>query len=297
MRINTITHLFAPCLLLLITINISAQRINFQTIKGHMIANVSVFDSIEAKAFMDSGCPTCIIDYSIAQRAKVRLDTCSYSMFFLDFNKAIECKHKLLDTLTINGLRCTSAVYVADLSKLPQSDVSSISPKVIMGNKLIGKDGSRMLTLQLGKGYIEYGQKTLSDKYTPIQMEVIPDKNFASIESLLALEDNNGKQASLVGRFVIDTGFAGDYILFESEKVKFFIKYFKLNIKQISYNGRKHSYIPISSTTFLNKTSYKQSIRFKETTLRNYDGTIGFGVLKNWEIILDYSNNTLYVKK
>ena len=246
-----------------------------------MIANVSVFDSIEAKAFMDSGCPTCIIDYSIAQRAKVRLDTCSYSMFFLDFNKAIECKHKLLDTLTINGLRCTSAVYVADLSKLPQSDVSSISPKVIMGNKFIGKDGSRMLTLQLGKGYIEYGQKTLSDKYTPIQMEVIPDKNFASIESLLALEDNNGKQASLVGRFVIDTGFAGDYILFESEKVKFFIKYFKLNIKQISYYNPQNVMFRIFKTKRIvsqNEMFFFSGFIHTQKTPRTFPGRYSFHI-------------------
>ena len=196
-----------------------AQRINFKTIGNHMIADVMVNGSMAAKAFMDTGSPTTIIDSTFAvnsgfkinqegKRLKIRTPLITYY-----------CYPLMDDTINVNGLRNTRPVYVGNLKR--RKGFSDID--MILGSGYIAQDGSRMLTLNIAKGYVEYGRKEIGKGFKEAIM-MVDEHDFVSTDAPLRLYTKNDGNGQLGGRFVIDTGNANYFFLcFKNERVSEFL--------------------------------------------------------------------------
>ena len=134
-----------------------AQRINFKTIGNHMIADVMINDSVAAKAFMDTGCPITIIDSTFAVNSGFKINQEGKRLRYHTFSSTSYCYPLMDDTINVNGLRSSRPVYVGNLKR--RKGVSDID--MIIGSNYIAQDGSRMLTLNIAKGYVEYGRKEI----------------------------------------------------------------------------------------------------------------------------------------
>ena len=272
-----------------------AQRINFKTIGNHMIADVMVNGSMAAKAFMDTGCPITIIDSTFAvnsgfkinqegKRLKIRTPLITYY-----------CYPLMDDTINVNGLRNSRPVYVGNLKR--RKGFSDID--MILGSGYIAQDGSRMLTLNIAKGYVEYGRKEIGKGFKEAIMTV-DEHDFVSTDAPLRLYTKNDGNGQLGGRFVIDTGNANYFFLCgKNERVSEFLKMKGIEPEEKIMHGKTIQYIRMQSAEILGKeVMMKDSPLVILPRMRFYDytGAIGFKFLKEVEMILDYDNNLLYVK-
>ena len=272
-----------------------AQRINFKTIGNHMIADVMVNGSMAAKAFMDTGSPTTIIDSTFAvnsgfkinqegKRLKIRTPLITYY-----------CYPLMDDTINVNGLRNTRPVYVGNLKR--RKGFSDID--MILGSGYIAQDGSRMLTLNIAKGYVEYGRKEIGKGFKEAIM-MVDEHDFVSTDAPLRLYTKNDGNGQLGGRFVIDTGNANYFFLCgKNERVSEFLKKNGIEPEEKIMHGKTIQYIRMQSAEILGKeVMMKGAPLVILPRMRSYDytGAIGFKFLKEVEMILDYDNNLLYVK-
>ena len=272
-----------------------AQRINFKTIGNHMIADVMVNGSMAAKAFMDTGSPTTIIDSTFAansgfkvnqegKRLKIRTPLITYY-----------CYPLMDDTINVNGLRNTRPVYVGNLKR--RKGFSDID--MILGSGYIAQDGSRMLTLNIAKGYVEYGRKEIGKGFKEAIMTV-DEHDFVSTDAPLRLYTQNDGNGQLGGRFVIDTGNANYFFLCgKNECVSEFLKMKGIEPEEKIMHGKTIQYIRMQSAEILGKeVMMKDSPLVILPRMRFYDytGAIGFKFLKEVEMILDYDNNLLYIR-
>ena len=272
-----------------------AQRINFKTIGNHMIADVMVNGSMAAKAFMDTGSPTTIIDSTFAansgfkvnqegKRLKIRTPLITYY-----------CYPLMDDTINVNGLRNTRPVYVGNLKR--RKGFSDID--MILGSGYIAQDGSRMLTLNIAKGYVEYGRKEIGKGFKEAIMTV-DEHDFVSTDAPLRLYTKNDGNGQLGGRFVIDTGNANYFFLCgKNERVSEFLKMKGIEPEEKIMQGKTIQYIRMQSAEILGKEVMMKGaplVILPRMRFYDYTGAIGFKFLKEVEMILDYDNNLLYVK-
>ena len=280
-----------------------AQRINFKTIGNHMIADVMS--------------PTTIIDSTFAvnsgfkinqegKRLKIRTPLITYY-----------CYPLMDDTINVNGLRNTRPVYVGNLKR--RKGFSDID--MILGSGYIAQDGSRMLTLNIAKGYVEYGRKEIGKGFKEAIM-MVDEHDFVSTDAPLRLYTKNDGNGQLGGRFVIDTGNANYFFLCgknervseflkdtgnanyfflcgKNERVSEFLKMKGIEPEEKIMHGKTIQYIRMQSAEILGKeVMMKDSPLVILPRMRFYDytGAIGFKFLKEVEMILDYDNNLLYVK-
>ena len=272
-----------------------AQRINFKTIGNHMIADVMVNGSMAAKAFMDTGSPTTIIDSTFAvnsgfkinqegKRLKIRTPLITYY-----------CYPLMDDTINVNGLRNTRPVYVGNLKR--RKGFSDID--MILGSGYIAQDGSRMLSLNIAEGYIEYGRKEIGKEFKKGIMTV-DEHDFVSTDAPLRLYTQNDGNGQLGGRFVIDTGNANYFFLCgKNECVSEFLKMKGIEPEEKIMHGKTIQYIRMQSAEILGKEVMMKGaplVILPRMRFYDYTGAIGFKFLKEVEMILDYDNNLLYVK-
>ena len=272
-----------------------AQRINFKTIGNHMIADVMINDSVAAKAFMDTGSPTTIIDSTFAvnsgfkinqegKRLKIRTPLITYY-----------CYPLMDDTINVNGLRNTRPVYVGNLKR--RKGFSDID--MILGSGYIAQDGSRMLSLNIAEGYIEYGRKEIGKEFKKGIMTV-DEHDFVSTDAPLRLYTKNDGNGQLGGRFVIDTGNANYFFLCgRNERVSEFLKMKGIEPEEKIMHGKTIQYIRMQSAEILGKEVMMKGaplVILPRMRFYDYTGAIGFKFLKEVEMILDYDNNLLYIK-
>ena len=272
-----------------------AQRINFKTIGNHMIADVMVNGSMAAKAFMDTGSPTTIIDSTFAVNSGFKINQEGKSLKIRTPLITYYCYPLMDDTINVNGLRNTRPVYVGNLKR--RKGFSDID--MILGSGYIAQDGSRMLTLNIAKGYVEYGRKEIGKGFKEAIMTV-DERDFVSTDAPLRLYTKNDGNGQLGGRFVIDTGNANYFFLCgKNECVSEFLKMKGIEPEEKIMHGKTIQYIRMQSAEILGKeVMMKDSPLVILPRMRFYDytGAIGFKFLKEVEMILDYDNNLLYVK-
>jgi hypothetical protein len=272
-----------------------AQRINFKTIGNHMIADVMINDSVAAKAFMDTGCPITIIDSTFAVNSGFKINQEGKRLRYHTFSSTSYCYPLMDDTINVNGLRSSRPVYVGNLKR--RKGVSDID--MILGSNYIAQDGSRMLTLNIAEGYIEYGRKEIGKGFKEAIMTV-DERGFVSTDAPLRLYTQNDGNGQLGGRFVIDTGNANYFFLCgKNERVSEFLKKKGIEPEEKIMHGKTIQYIRMQSAEILGKEVMMKGaplVILPRMRFYDYTGAIGFKFLKEVEMILDYDNNLLYVK-
>lgn len=272
-----------------------AQRINFKTIGNHMIADVIINDSVAAKAFMDTGCPITIIDSTFAVNSGFKINQEGKRLRYHTFSSTSYCYPLMDDTINVNGLRSSRPVYVGNLKR--RKGVSDID--MILGSNYIAQDGSRMLTLNIAKGYVEYGRKEIGKGFKEAIMTV-DERGFVSTDAPLRLYTQNDGNGQLGGRFVIDTGNANYLFLCgRNERVSEFLKMKGIEPEEKIMHGKTIQYIRMQSAEILGKEVMMKGaplVILPRMRFYDYTGAIGFKFLKEVEMILDYDNNLLYIK-
>ena len=272
-----------------------AQRINFKTIGNHMIADVIINDSVAAKAFMDTGCPITIIDSTFAVNSGFKINQEGKRLRYHTFSSTSYCYSLMDDTINVNGLRSSRPVYVGNLKR--RKGVSDID--MILGSNYIAQDGSRMLTLNIAKGYVEYGRKEIGKGFKEAIMTV-DERGFVSTDAPLRLYTQNDGNGQLGGRFVIDTGNANYLFLCgRNERVSEFLKMKGIEPEEKIMHGKTIQYIRMQSAEILGKEVMMKGaplVILPRMRFYDYTGAIGFKFLKEVEMILDYDNNLLYIK-
>lgn len=272
-----------------------AQRINFKTIGNHMIADVMINDSVAAKAFMDTGCPITIIDSTFAVNSGFKINQEGKRLRYHTFSSTSYCYPLMDDTINVNGLRNSRPVYVGNLKR--RKGVSDID--MILGSDYIAQDGSRMLTLNIAKGYVEYGRKEIGKGFKEAIMTV-DERGFVSTDAPLRLYTQNDGNGQLGGRFVIDTGNANYFFLCgKNERVSEFLKKNGIEPEEKIMHGKTIQYIRMLSAEILGKEVMMKGaplVILPRMRFYDYTGAIGFKFLKEVEMILDYDNNLLYIK-
>ncbi len=272
-----------------------AQRINFKTIGNHMIADVMINDSVAAKAFIDTGCPITIIDSTFAVNSGFKINQEGKRLRYHTFSSTSYCYPLMDDTINVNGLRSSRPVYAGNLKR--RKGVSDID--MILGSDYIAQDGSRMLTLNIAKGYVEYGRKEIGKGFKEAIMTV-DERGFVSTDAPLRLYTQNDGNGQLGGRFVIDTGNANYFFLCgKNERVSEFLKKNGIEPEEKIMHGKTIQYIRMLSAEILGKEVMMKGaplVILPRMRFYDYTGAIGFKFLKEVEMILDYDNNLLYVK-
>ena len=272
-----------------------AQRINFKTIGNHMIADVMINDSVTAKAFMDTGCPITIIDSTFAVNSGFKINQEGKRFRYHTFSSTSYCYPLMDDTINVNGLRNSRPVYVGNLKR--RKGVSDID--IILGSDYIAQDGSRMLTLNIAKGYVEYGRKEIGKGFKEAIM-MVDERGLVSTDAPLRLYTQNDGNGQLGGRFVIDTGNANYLFLCgRNERVSEFLKMKGIEPEEKIMHGKTIQYIRMQSAEILGKEVMMKGaplVILPRMRFYDYTGAIGFKFLKEVEMILDYDNNLLYVK-
>lgn len=272
-----------------------SQRINFKTIGNHMIADVMINDSVAAKAFMDTGCPITIIDSTFAVNSGFKINQEGKRLRYHTFSSTSYCYPLMDDTINVNGLRSSRPVYVGNLKR--RKGVSDID--MILGSNYIAQDGSRMLTLNIAKGYVEYGRKEIGKGFKEAIMTV-DERGFVSTDAPLRLYTQNDGNGQLGGRFVIDTGNANYFFLCgKNERVSEFLKMKGIEPEEKIMHGKTIQYIRMQSAEILGKEVMMKGaplVILPRMRFYDYTGAIGFKFLKEVEMILDYDNNLLYIK-
>lgn len=272
-----------------------AQRINFKTVGNHMIADVMINDSVAAKAFMDTGCPITIIDSTFAVNSGFKINQEGKRLRYHTFSSTSYCYPLMDDTINVNGLRNTRPVYVGNLKR--RKGFSDID--MILGSGYIAQDGSRMLSLNIAEGYIEYGRKEIGKEFKKGIMTV-DEHDFVSTDAPLRLYTQNDGNGQLGGRFVIDTGNANYLFLCgRNERVSEFLKMKGIEPEEKIMHGKTIQYIRMQSAEILGKEVMMKGaplVILPRMRFYDYTGAIGFKFLKEVEMVLDYDNNLLYIK-
>ena len=275
--------------------SVYAQRINFKTVSNHMIADVMINGSIAAKAFMDTGSQITIMDSTFAVNSGFKINQEGKRLKIRNPLITYYCYPLMDDTINVNGLRNSRPVYVGNIKR--RKGFGDID--IIIGSGYIAQDGSRMLTLNIAKEYVEYGRKEIGEGFKKGIMTV-DERGFVSTDAPLRLYTKNDGNGQLGGRFVIDTGNANFFSLCgKNERVSEFLKKKGIEPEEKIMHGKTIQYIRMQSAEILGKeVMMKDSPLVILPRMRFYDytGAIGFKFLKEIEMILDYDNNLLYVK-
>ena len=156
-----------------------------------------------------------------------------------------------------------------------------------------------MLTLNIAKGYVEYGRKEIGKGFKEAIMTV-DERGFVSTDAPLRLYTQNDGNGQLGGRFVIDTGNANYFFLCgKNERVSEFLKMKGIEPEEKIMHGKTIQYIRMQSAEILGKEVMMKGaplVILPRMRFYDYTGAIGFKFLKEVEMILDYDNNLLYVK-
>ena len=279
-----------------------AQRIRFKEVKNHIIAEVSLNKQVKARALFDTGSSITILDstFVVSSGLKLNLTTCRHAVRLPAIGKTLWCYQTTSDTLDVDGLRNTRPVYIADLRQA-RKWFKDGGYDMLMGSCYMAKDGSQVLTLNIGKGYVEFGKRALPEKKYKRGIMTIDKKGFVGTDAPLRIMDSNDKSGQLVGRFLIDTGNANFFILSgKSEGVIESLDRQGFELSERSKNGKTIKYIKMDSAEMLGKkvNMEKHILPILPASIgRNYAGAIGYKFLKEVELVLDYDNNLLYIKQ
>lgn len=292
----------------------SAQRISFKDYTGDLIAKVTVNDSVNANAMIDTGASASIIDSTFLADSGLHLNlrelTNAPKLRFPALRQKLRCRYELIDTLDINGLRSTNRVVVADLKHFFKK-MSIPSVDILMGSNFIAKDGSRMLTLDIRKGYVEYGRRTIDEKKYAKGIMTVDEKGFVGTNAPLKVLSSDMITVQFSGTFFIDTGNPNYFLLsYTNEKVRNVLKTSGIEPYERTIKGKEWKFVrAISAEMFgvevpqslysahgKSKKNFLIPVISHHITSHNYAGAIGCKFLREVELILDYDNNLLYIR-
>lgn len=291
---------FQLVLFSIMTQNVHAQRIRFKEVTGHMIAGVTINGSVKARAMMDTGSSVSIIDstFLINSGLNLNLNNCRQKVRFPAIGKTLNCYSMLTDTLTVDGLRSSRPVFVADLSKVLRPEIGKVN--LLMGSCFKAKDGSRMLTLNIADGYVEYGRRTLPEKKYKKGIMTLDAQGFVGTDAPLRILTNDYVSGQIIGRFMIDTGNANYFSLCgKNENVKNFLTNKNIELEERFNKGKTYYYFKMDSAEMLGKevNMEKKVMPVLPVRMRgDYAGTIGYKFLSEVELVLDYDYNFLYIR-
>ena len=280
--------------------NVSAQRICFKELNGHMIAKVTLNGSTSAQAMIDTGSSISILDSTFVADSGIELnmEDSQRKIRFPAMGKTLFCRSMLTDTLTVDGLRSSRPVYVADLSKIISSGSGRVD--MLMGSCFKAEDGSRMLTLIIADGYVEYGRRTLPEKKYKKGIMTLDEQGFVGTDAPLRILTKDYVSGQIVGRFLIDTGNPAYFILSgKHEKVSAFLTSKHIELEERNNKGKTYHYFKMDSAEMLGKevNMEKKVIPVYPIRMRgDYAGAIGNKFLSEVELVLDYDNNFLYIR-
>lgn len=290
----------------------SAQRISLKDYTEYMVAKVTVNGNVKADAMIDTGASCSIIDSTFLADSGLQLNLHEFKkapkLRFPALRNKLRCRYALLDTLDINGLRSTSNVVVANLKPFFQN--SSIpSVDILMGSNFIAKDGSRMLTLNIRKGYVEYGRRTIDEKKYAKGILTVDEKGFVGTNAPLKVLSSDMIAVQFSGNFFFDTGNPNYFSLsYNNEKVRNVLKTSGIEPYERTIKGKEWKFVRAVSAEMFgvevpqyiahgkSKKNFLIPVTPRLTSRHNYAGTIGCKFLREVELIFDYDNNMLYIR-
>ena len=288
-------------ILVLSTQSVTAQRIRFKEVNYHMIAEVSVNQQVKARAMIDTGSPITVLDSTFVVSSGLELNTtaCHHALRLPAIGKTLWCYQVISDTLDVDGLRNTKPVYIADLRQA-RKWFKDGEYDMVMGSCYMAKDGSQMLTLNIAKGYVEYGKRDLPEKKYKRGIMTIDKKGFVGTDAPLRIMDSNYRSGQIIGRFLIDTGNANFFVLWgKSEGVIESLDRQGFELIERTREGKKIQYIKMDSAEMLGKkvNMEKKILPILPTKIgKDFVGAIGYKFLSEVELVLDYDNNFLYLR-
>ena len=288
-------------ILVLSTQSVTAQRIRFKEVNYHMIAEVSVNQQVKARAMIDTGSPITVLDSTFVVSSGLELNTtaCHHALRLPAIGKTLWCYQVISDTLDVDGLRNTKPVYIADLRQA-RKWFKDGEYDMVMGSCYMAKDGSQMLTLNIAKGYVEYGKRDLPEKKYKRGIMTIDKKGFVGTDAPLRIMDSNYRSGQIIGRFLIDTGNANFFVLWgKSEGVIESLDRQGFELIERTWEGKKIQYIKMDSAEMLGKkvNMEKKILPILPTKIgKDFVGAIGYKFLSEVELVLDYDNNFLYLR-
>ncbi len=288
-------------ILVLSTQSVTAQRIRFKEVNYHMIAEVSVNQQVKARAMIDTGSPITVLDSTFVVSSGLELNTtaCHQALRLPAIGKTLWCYQVISDTLDVDGLRNTQPVYIADLRQA-RKWIKDGEYDMLMGSCYMAKDGSQMLTLNIAKGYVEYGKRDLPEKKYKRGIMTIDKKGFVGTDAPLRIMDSNYRSGQIIGRFLIDTGNANFFVLWgKSEGVIESLDRQGFELIERTWEGKKIQYIKMDSAEMLGKkvNMEKKILPILPTKIgKDFVGAIGYKFLSEVELVLDYDNNFLYLR-
>lgn len=288
-------------ILVLSTQSVTAQRIRFKEVNYHMIAEVSVNQQVKARAMIDTGSPITVLDSTFVVSSGLELNTtaCHQALRLPAIGKTLWCYQVISDTLDVDGLRNTQPVYIADLRQA-RKWFEDGEYDMLMGSCYMAKDGSQMLTLNIAKGYVEYGKRDLPEKKYKRGIMTIDKKGFVGTDAPLRIMDSNYRSGQIIGRFLIDTGNANFFVLWgKSEGVIESLDRQGFELIERTWEGKKIQYIKMDSAEMLGKkvNMEKKILPILPTKIgKDFVGAIGYKFLSEVELVLDYDNNFLYLR-
>lgn len=288
-------------ILVLSTQSVTAQRIRFKEVNYHMIAEVSVNQQVKARAMIDTGSPITVLDSTFVVSSGLELNTtaCHHALRLPAIGKTVWCYQVISDTLDVDGLRNTQPVYIADLRQA-RKWFKDGEYDMVMGSCYMAKDGSQMLTLNIAKGYVEYGKRDLPEKKYKRGIMTIDKKGFVGTDAPLRIMDSNYRSGQIIGRFLIDTGNANFFVLWgKSEGVIESLDRQGFELIERTWEGKKIQYIKMDSAEMLGKkvNMEKKILPILPTKIgKDFVGAIGYKFLSEVELVLDYDNNFLYLR-
>ena len=288
-------------ILVLSTQSVTAQRIRFKEVNYHMIAEVSVNQQVKARAMIDTGSSITVLDSTFVVSSGLELNTtaCHHALRLPAIGKTLWCYQVISDTLDVDGLRNTKPVYIADLRQA-RKWFKDGEYDMVMGSCYMAKDGSQMLTLNIAKGYVEYGKRDLPEKKYKRGIMTIDKKGFVGTDAPLRIMDSNYRSGQIIGRFLIDTGNANFFVLWgKSEGVIESLDRQGFELIERTREGKKIQYIKMDSAEMLGKkvNMEKKILPILLTKIgKDFVGAIGYKFLSEVEPVLDYDNNFLYLR-
>ena len=288
-------------ILVLSTQSVTAQRIRFKEVNYHMIAEVSVNQQVKARAMIDTGSSITVLDSTFVVSSGLELNTtaCHQALRLPAIGKTLWCYQVISDTLDVDGLRNTKPVYIADLRQA-RKWFKDGEYDMVMGSCYMAKDGSQMLTLNIAKGYVEYGKRDLPEKKYKRGIMTIDKKGFVGTDAPLRIMDSNYRSGQIIGRFLINTGDANFFVLWgKSEGVIESLDRQGFELIERTWEGKKIQYIKMDSAEMLGKkvNMEKKILPILPTKIgKDYVGAIGYKFLSEVELVLDYDNNFLYLR-
>ena len=281
--------------------SVHAQRIRFKEVNYHMIAEVCLNKQVKARATIDTGSSITVLDstFVVSSGLKLNPTACHQALRLTAIGKTLWCYQVISDTLDVDGLRSTQPVYIADLRQAKKWFKDG-RYDMIMGSCYMAKDGSQMLTLNIAKGYVEYGKRTLPENKYKRGIMTIDKKGSVGTDAPLRIMDSDYRSGQIIGRFMIDTGNANFFILYgKSEGVIESLDRQRFELSERTKDGKTIKFIKMDSAEMLGKkvNMEKKTLRILPTRIgKDYVGSIGYRFLSEVELVLDYDNNLLYIK-